>query len=148
MKSKVEYWPWLITIILVGFIGLMLTLVFIASKQPLNLVDENYYDKAVIFQSDMDKISNATALAEKPQINIENGQFSLTFPESLDKELKGQISFYSPISKKEDKDFEIKLIDQNQVIDLSAFRKGRWVVNLSWQSAGEDYIIKQNIVLE
>ena len=148
MKLKTEYWPWLITAILGSFIALMVTLVFIATRVPLNLVDENYYDKAVIFQDNMDQLHNASALSEKPDMQVQKNQMTLVFPDSLNDEIEGQINFYSPLTKKEDQSIKIDLQDRKQVVDLTKFRKGRWVIKLSWKMADKSYIIKQNIVLE
>ena len=64
MKIK---WHWgtgiLIAIIL--FIGLMITLVFLSSRQEFHLVEKDYYPKALEYQQQIDKEQNSLKLSEK-----------------------------------------------------------------------------------
>lgn len=149
MNKKREYWPYLLLTIMVIFIFIMLTMVIIAFKQPLNMVDENYYEESLSFQDKKDSQDNAKNLKNPPEIIHEGQNIIIIFPSEIERsKINGKIMFYSPLSKSEDFQLDLMLdSDNKQFIDISKIRPGQWSVSLEWQDGQLSYLIKKAVVL-
>jgi hypothetical protein len=115
------------------FVIFMLSLVFIATQQKIELVTENYYTKGVEFQSQINEQSNVAALTEKPTIKqLENGHVEIKFPASEANQIKGEIAFFRPSDKELDFTTPIELQTTNNQIITQKIEQGLWKVKLSW----------------
>jgi hypothetical protein len=118
-----------------------------ASMHKFPLVTENYYDKELVFESQIQAEKNANALTDALKIANTDGKVLFTFPASQ-KNISGEILFYSPSDSKKDKVFPIQLDDQNaQNIDIQNLRKGLWRVKVGWKVEGKEFYKEEVLVL-
>jgi hypothetical protein len=133
MKLKIN-WGGGIVITIVVMVTFMLVLVFIATRQDYYLVDKDYYQKAVNYQEQIDKINNANSLDEKVNIQYNNKLLKLQFPNFFQNDsLAGTINLYSPVNEKYDLNLSLKIdTSLSQFVSLAKLPKGRYKVKLDW----------------
>lgn len=146
MKNK---WPYGIMAIFFGFVGLMITMAVIASKNKGSLVVKNYYQAELQFQQQIDKLENANALAAKPAITFSKNaqEIEVFFPQAIYADgVEGKLLFYRADAPEMDHEITVKL-DANgkQIIAADKLKKGRWKVQLSWETNGLQYYTEQVI---
>lgn len=148
MKIK---WHWG-TKLLVGmilFMLLLLTFVFLSVRQEFDLVEKDYYPKALEYQEKIDKTNNAENLNEK--LTVENkGEFIwVSFPSVFSPEdIKGQVVFYRPSGKKDDVAFEIKP-DSNgvQLFSVESMLRGKYIIKIDYFVGGTGYYQEETVLI-
>lgn len=127
-------WGSKITFVYIAFVVFVVIAVLFAFRQDLNLVTDNYYEKELVYQNQIDKEKNAESLTEKPEINFNNKVLQIKFPKSFNyKEITGKIHLYRPADSK--RDIVLPLgIDSTyyQLVGLEQVEKGLWKVKLDW----------------
>jgi len=136
-------WGTGIFITIVVFLIGMITLVIISSMQPLNLVVDDYYPKAIDYQSQIERIKRTNALDENIQFDQDNDFIYVKFPK-MAANPKGSILVFFPRDNHLDKQYEIQLDDSlTQKIEKKGMLRGRCVIKVNWDSVGmtkQDYL--------
>lgn len=138
LKNKNMNWGWKIAIVYTSFALMVLAMVFISARKKVSLVEENYYQKEIEYQAQIDRIKNA---------HFAGDDFSLTF-DSLTQliqvayqgrdEAIGQIHLYRPSDDSKDQVIPMNLRQgDSRQIDTQPLQKGLWVVKVEWE-AGDD----------
>ncbi|GAB4166962.1 MAG: FixH family protein [Winogradskyella sp.] len=142
-------WGTAIVIAFIGFIGFIMYFVISMAtndKYDHDLVVEDYYQKELKFQSDIDKEKNAKALKTNISWKKTQDGILLAFPENLDIEkIKGTVFLYRPSNKKLDFEIPISLSDHNLLIPDNKLLDGRWNINIDWTYSNESYLYKEAI---
>ncbi len=142
-------WGWKIAITYSLFAIGTLTVVFISSMKKVNLVEEDYYEKEIKFQDQIDRIKNARELSDDFSIQFDALSGNLQIRYSGGEALNGNIHLYRPSDS--DLDMNIPLnLDQNgkQVMDTQMLLKGLWVVKISWEATGKSYYKSEQINIQ
>ncbi len=143
-------WGWKITLLFSGFVIFVLFMVFRALNEDFHLVADNYYEKEIKYQGEIDKIRNARRLDEKIKIDYLPGAniVLLTYPEEHRKELKGDITFFRPSDAALDKHFLIEPDNQGQQrISVGSLNRGLWQVKVTWSYGENNYQEEKNLML-
>lgn len=140
-------WSYRITILYLGFVAIILTLVVIAGRNKEELVAPDYYAQELKYQERIDAANNADALTETIEHNVDEKQITLQIPLTLvTKDFKGEISFFCPSDSKKDKQFIMNFdSDGKQLIPKKLLQKGVYKMRLSWSSSGKKYF-KENTI--
>ncbi|QQS36845.1 MAG: FixH family protein [Ignavibacteriales bacterium] len=140
MKLKFNWGTGIVISMLVFMIattGMMILFI----NQKVDLVTDNYYDKELKFQQQIDKVNNTNNLKEKIELKYESQLVRIKFPQSyISLNPAGELFFYRPSDIK--KDFKIPLsIDSTglQVIPFTSHDKGYWKVQLHWSMQSSEY---------
>ena len=146
MKIKLNWGTGVVGII-IGMLLFMGILVFIAVRQDYYLVEDDYYEKSMVYQDQIDKIKNTNALKEKIIVVEERGFLEIVFPVEFDEStIEGTIYLYSPINKSNDYKTEIKLFENlTQTINTVNLKKGRYKLKIDWNSKNKYYYQESNI---
>lgn len=135
-------------------IGLIIFAIFniivliMAFNTEVELVTDNYYDKQIAFQDDIDNLNNANALGEKVSIKAYQKSIVITIPIDTGFTPSGTITLFRPSDSAEDKSYALAVDSTGkQVVDLSSMISGYWKVKLNWQSKGVSYQKEEKIVL-
>lgn len=144
-------WNWGtgIAITLILFVGLMGTMVYLATQQKFDLVSENYYEEELNYQDIIDQKSNALRLTDKARITRENDKFILELP----KDFSGKNKTFTALmycEKDASMDFkweEKNLKDNNSIIPFTRFHEGRWIAKVKLQCEGIGYYFEPEIFL-
>ena len=138
-------WGHYIAIALGCFMIFILTLLFTAGDSGHAMVTEDYYEKELTFQDEIDAESNANALKTRPEIRTQANGFVLQFPEEL-KDAVGEIYFMRNNNELQDIRLPIKLNAKNEMLISSAkLADGEYEMFLKWKNNEQNYLIKKSI---
>lgn len=134
-------------LVLVAFIAMLTYFVVKSSRANLDLVSEKYYEEEVNYQQRIDNTTNAKALNNDVQMNVENGFLVVRFPSQLSsKSISGNLKMYSPVGKKNDKSFAVNSTNGEYKIDVSQIQ-GKYSLQLDWTCEQQNYYSEQKIFL-
>ena len=142
-------WGTGIIIGIIAFVVIIVTMTIIFMTQDVSLVSDNYYEKSLVYQDEIDKQSRTKSLSEQVKISFDGEVISISFPpEYLAKEISGEIFFYRPSDPKLDFKLPLQLTEGNQFIPVSRIDKGFWRVKLNWIMDGNVYYNERAITVE
>lgn len=125
-----------ILIVIILFLAGMLTMVFIATKQNNDLIDDNYYEKELAFQGQIDAAKKLDAVDESSLLKQDAQTISVVLPASLaTKVTDGTVIFLR--SDDASKDVSVKLNpdkDGVQVLSNNKFEKGYYTARITWKN--------------
>ncbi|MBZ9729250.1 FixH family protein [Salegentibacter sp. JZCK2] len=112
-----------------------------------DLVTEEYYQKELYYQEEIDAETNAFALEENiSDRRVENG-WIIEFPEYLElSKISGNLNFYRPSDENLDFNIPLKLTSYQIFIKDEQLKKGRWNINIHWEYEETPYLYKNEIV--
>jgi len=144
-------WGIIIVILYTGLILLVLIMVMFSFTQKVDLVTDNYYEKELKYQEQIDKIKRTDQLSDKLDFKINSRIAYIKFPNKPDPENPNNlIHFYRPSNSNYDRIVKISTDSTNlQKIELNKekFSKGFWRVMINWISGGIAYYTEKEFFL-
>jgi len=133
-----------------GFAVVVMGLAAFSMTKKVDLVTDNYYDKELKYEEQIQKEKNTGKLDLKPDVEIFKDSMKIIFPASFNNDsTTGALHLYRPSDSGKDADFPLKLKNNNtQVINISAFEKGSWKVKINWRSSGTDYYLEKAFFIQ
>ena len=144
-------WGWKIFMVFLAFVGFILFMVFRALNQDFHLVADNYYEKEIKYQGEIDMIRNARALDDQVRIDYRTADqvVVFTYPESQKDAIRGNIYFFRPSDSAEDRIFAIEPDESGtQSIRVKSLKKGLWQVKVNWTYGAKGYQEEKNITIQ
>src|SRR5664280_3022733 len=145
---KQNFWPWNIVIAFSIYISGTAGLIVMASMHKTELVNDNYYEQEIRYQSQIDSVARAQraggALIEH---DAASGRLLLRVPpEHVRSGVTGRVELYRASSAGRDR-VVVLAPDPNgaQTLELKDLLPGPWKVRLSWSSAGVEYLLERRI---
>lgn len=115
-------------------------------KYDHDLVTEQYYNKELKFQEDIDKAKNARKLVTNIVWKKTQNGLELTFPPQLDFEkIKGKVFLYRPSNQQLDYETEITLSSHTLLIPDERLVGGRWNIYIDWMYENTPYLFNKKI---
>jgi len=144
---KINWGTGILIVIIVFLIGIISFVVFTTSHK-VNLVEEDYYPKELVYDSQIEKISNTEALEEKISIYTADSMIVVIFPSIVEnKTLDGSILLYRPSDYEEDILYDIEL-DSNrlQILPTAGLLPGKYIIKIDWSCDGVNYYQEKVII--
>ena len=142
-------WGTGIVIGIIVFVVISITMTVIFMTQDVSLVSDNYYEKSLSYQDEIDKQNRTNSLDEQVKINYNGDVIKIAFSSTyLNKEIPGEIFFYRPSDPKLDFKLPLQLVEGNQIIPVSRLEKGFWRIKLNWIMDGNGYYSEKAITIE
>lgn len=142
-------WSYRITILYLGFVAIIVTLVTIASRQKIELESKDYYLQELKYQDKMMAIENAGKLSWSIDHAVDVETVTFTIPAEHVTTVSGEIYFFCPSNS--DNDVKIKMnfdIDGKQIISKTKLKTGAYKLKLSWSVKGKDYFKEEVITIK
>jgi hypothetical protein len=118
-----------------------LSVVVYLMTQKVDIVTENYYEKELKYQDQINRITRTNALKDTLKLNNTGKELVIKFPNTPDKSsAKDFILLYRPSDKM--KDIRIPVMTDtlnSQIISIERIEKGYWKVQINWTSSGSEY---------
>jgi hypothetical protein len=136
--------------IFLSFIVFALAMAYIVIfpfNQKVELVTDNYYEKEIKYQEQIDKQERTALLSESLSVTNDLKELKITFPPSY-QNVTGEILFYRPADAK--KDFSLPISADSsgsQLIDISPLIPGYWKIKILWNMNGTQYYYEKNIMI-
>lgn len=133
-------WGIRITMLYLGFVAIILTLVITCFGHKSELESKDYYVKELKFQEQINAAANLRELSEPISYKVMDRSIQILLPkEILSDNLDGTIYFMRPSDSSKDKTIALKTDpDGVQTID-PGFAKGVYKMQISVQSKGKSY---------
>jgi hypothetical protein len=140
-------WGIRITVLYMSFVVLILTLVFITTKNKEELESKDYYKQELAYQSKIDAITNANSLSSPINYQVSGKVVSISIPAELQtKDFSGEIYFFRPSDATKDINLKFKVDGSGQVsITDSKLLPGVYKMKITVNSKGKKYI-KEEVI--
>lgn len=145
--SKFKFtWGHGLMVFLGCFMIFILSLVLIAGQHDsMELRDEDYYEKSVNYQGDIDAATRANSLSHKPEIVKQANGYLFQFYENVPE--NGEIQFMRLNNKSQDFSVPLKLDEKKeQLIHAVKLVEGSYEVSIRWKENSKDYLVKKSIL--
>jgi hypothetical protein len=136
-----------ITLIYIGFVILIGSMVYITTQQKFDLVSEDYYDQEIKFQDKINAAANAAALGSKVEFLLTANELIITMPDQLNMNtLKGNLLCYNSSDSKHDITFNLKPDETGkQIISREKFSHCQYILKLSFQDEGKSFYVEKEM---
>lgn len=144
-------WPWAIVAAFVIFGVGIAALIVISTSNRSELVSDDYYERELRFQQDLDRQARTRTEAPDANLRYDAAQecLVLTLPaEHAAKQPAGRIQLYRPAAARDD--HAVKLIldaGGRQMIPTATLARGRWQVRVVWTVDEREFGLDENVVL-
>ena len=134
-------WGTRIAALYIGFIILMIGMVYVSMCQKVELVSDDYYKKELAFQSQINSTKNADSLSQRILHQNTPAGIALQFPpEFISKNVSGTITMFRPSDATKDIDTPVKLNDKaQQIISYTGLISGMYRMKINWQEGSKSY---------
>ncbi|MCT4589422.1 MAG: FixH family protein [Carboxylicivirga sp.] len=139
----------IVLVIVTGVIG-FLSLVFITTRERIDMVTDDYYPKELKYDEQITKIKNYNALTKKVVITSDKG-IQIEFPDNIAdaNAIIGKVHLYRPSDKSLDVEKEIKLNPDYQMsLSSDKLKKGKYELIIEWEANGQPYLTKQELYID
>ena len=143
-------WGHRLIILYVGFILLIGTMVYLSSRENVDLVSSDYYDQEIKFQSKMEAESNARPYEDSIKVNLNGDLVQVQFPSTIAENApKGQLKLYRSSDAKFDYSTDLNLqAGGAQTIHSPNIKRGDYILQMSWTMEGKPYYCEQHIFMK
>ena len=143
-------WGLGIAIFYIVFVIATVSVVLFTTTIDVNLVTDDYYEKELAFQNQIDKVSRTKALPEQPIISLAGKNMYLKFPNTINSNLvQGTINFYRPSNNKMDFVVSIELNKHGeQIVNSKKFIAGMWRIYVNWQIDEIEYLSEKILMVQ
>lgn len=132
------------------FVIVMVTMVVTSTQNRAQMVQDNYYEKDIHYESFRQKRQNGASYASELVFSYDATQRKLQvqFPGTLS-DVHGNLTLFRPSNQYLDKVFPINLDEKGaMVVDIDpSLPAGHWRLMLDWQYRGKSYYNEDAIVL-
>ena len=131
-------WAFKILLLYLGFVTIILTLVFTCFKHKTELEFTDYYARELRFQDQLNARSNADALVQPISYQLVGSAVLLQFPAAIRNDVKGSVLFMRPSDSSKDRLVEV-WPDENGSQLVGGLTKGVFKMRIEVSSGGRDY---------
>jgi len=150
--KKSNHWPFGIAFIYIAFVIILIGLVIFSQYQKADLVTENYYEKEIRYQQQINRIQRTESLSSPIHWTHDqsNKQLTIQFPEEMKlKTIKGQILFFRPSDAQQDKIIALHLSPEGtQTISTEHLSQGYWKLKIFWQINDQDFYKESPLIIK
>ena len=145
---KIQWnWGTKITIAIILFMSMIIGFVYVATQNPIILVEKDYYPKGIQYQKRIEQIKNAASFNKLFEFKQDDGRLYLKIPETSPD--SGSVTFYRP---NEEKILDIVYpFPRHKPIDVvfpkQHFKAGFYILKISWWENGKGFYIEKKIFL-
>jgi len=143
-----NYWPLGIILTFVLFFIGMASVVVIAVTHRDHLVNDNYYEQELKFQSQIDSAARAQHAGATIQYAAADRIIIALPVAQLAQQFSGKVTFFRANDPQLDREIPLApKADGTQSIDVSRLAAGPWRVRAAWLADGKDFFIEEKVVL-
>lgn len=125
-------------------------MVAVSINNDTELVTENYYEKEIRYQNEIDMQKRSLFLKNKIKISAERNEILIsTDDRELAENLSGEIYFYRTNDSEKDFTEKIKFNSEGlQIINSANMSRGLWKIKLNLIYNSDSYFTEEKIFLE
>ena len=136
-------------VLYLGFVALILTLVFMSYGQKVELVSADYYAQELKFQDKIDATNNAKGVSESIHYSIVGKTIFLKIDSMMrTNDFSGTVTFFRPSDSSKDVQLKFNFINNEQIIDTKKLEHGVYKMQLNWISNHKSYFKEEVIFID
>ncbi|MEX6627387.1 FixH family protein [Tenacibaculum salmonis] len=143
-------WGTGIVIAIIAFMSFILYFVIsMSTGKNFNhdLVSEEYYQKELEFQGNIDATKNAKNLTENIKVKKVSEGLKIYFPTEFNpKDITGKVFLYRPSNKQLDFEIPISISDTYLLVPEKRLLDGRWNIIVSWKYKNTPYLFEKELI--
>lgn len=150
-KVKMRFnWGTGIVITIILFLIISFAMIFHFMNQKVDLVTDNYYEKTLVYQTQIDEADRTKEINNDIKLEYFNNQLKFTLPFSIVGKIgAGEIYFYRPSDSNKDFKTSFQLNENGELLlDASKVEKGYWKVQMRWLMNGESYSVERTVMID
>ena len=132
-----------ITIVMISFMSFILYMVITLMSKHTDLQSEDYYQKEIEFETEIQALSNTNNLKEKVHVSQNQEYVIIQFP-ALENLNGIEVEMFRPNNQKDDQLFSVKN-SKTLMIPIKKLKKGVYNVNIQFKVKNDLYMQKENI---
>ena len=143
-------WGHKITIVIVLFLVGMLGMVFYASMQTNEMIDDKYYQKELVYQQVIDAKQNLMNISADNIISQNMNELVITLPTGTFEKLEeGQIELLRSDNERKDVRQTMEVTGHNRyTIQKNGLTKGIYKARINWKSGGTPFYKEESVFVE
>lgn len=143
-------WGYRVIIIICVFVIGVLSMVFISMKQTNEVIDSDYYEREMKYQTVIDGKLNLQKLNDSVSVFSDSSMVHISFPESTITKLdSGVIEFLKMSDSRKDKSIKMKPETGSRYeLPLSLFVSGVYKLRVEWSNDGINYYQEQDVTVK
>jgi hypothetical protein len=142
-------WGYKIVFAYVGFVLIIVAMVFVSMRQEVDLVSKDYYAKELKYQQDIDQIQNAANLRSELDAKIVADSLIVQFPVEHQKTLlHGTMEMYMPSDASADFVKEFSTANGEFKFPISNFKKGMFKLKVVWNVGTASFQAQEVLVIQ
>lgn len=134
-------WGYRIAIVFITFCLITIGVTVFLMTQKVDVVTDNYYEKELKYQEQLDRVARTRALKETTEVYNTGKELIIKFPNTPDKNRKNDfISLYRPSDNT--KDVKIPVLtdsSRTQIVSVDRLTRGYWKLQINWTSGGNEF---------
>lgn len=140
-------WGTKLGIVAACFMIFVVSMVVVISRQDVPLVEENYYEKGLNYQKEID--NNASVDSTVNILILKEGSYSSNPVVEVSKMSAGSIKsadlyFYRPSNPELDKHFTLDLVSgKTASFPLTDLSPGKWKISLNWKEGEKQFKVEK-----
>ncbi|MCU0429409.1 MAG: FixH family protein [Cytophagaceae bacterium] len=139
------HWGHYIILSFVFFAAFILYLVYRSSQYTVDLVSEDYYQRELDFQQQLDKMNNAAS--HKVQLHWSDSTLILEFPDTTDFD-GAHLRFMRPSDSRLDRKWMVAdLQHARKIVPLSSLKTGLYTLSIEWSDTRKAYYQEEQIMI-
>ena len=129
------------------FILMIAVFAYFMFQQSNDLVEKDYYPKALVYQQRIDKLNNTAQMAEKAHVENSGRSVIIRFPSTLQPDsISGIVQFYRPSGVSGDINVPIKLDSSGTMAyPISGLIKGNYLVKIDYNYRNKGYYQEESL---
>lgn len=132
-----------ITIVMVSFMTFILYMVVTLMSKNTDLESENYYEREMEFDTEINALTNTNQLKEKVKVTQDENYFVVQFPD-VENINSIEVLMFRPNNEKDDKTFTVS-DSKTLMIPINKLKKGAYKMNIQYKIKDELYMQKENV---
>lgn len=142
-------WGTGVVLFLALFMTAMVAFVIFAWHQDVNLVQEDYYEKGVDYSSAMETGKRSEPYSRAISVIERNDSVGIVLPAAVAASAdSGSVTFFRPSDHNRDIRYPLVVRDSVFMTGKSNLIPGRYIIKISWTSAGMEYEVDKNWILK
>lgn len=119
--------------------------IYMVSKDTDTLVDDDYYEKSLVYDDVYKRKQNTLEDGAKPRLQLDGDTLVVIFMKALN---KGELSFKRPSDGRLDLKVPFYTASDVFKLPMSTFLKGNWTLELTWENKDRSYMDSQSLFLK
>ena len=144
------HWGAGLVVAFVLFAVLIIAMVVISMRQNIDLVSEDYYDRELRHEEQVQKSRRTSALGDSLKVETSQQSVTVRFPgEYARMHPEGMVTFYRPSDKTKDFSRPLELDSTGTLhVSLAGMDPGIWKLKLEWTWSGTEYYREETVVIQ